>query len=45
MKDSMRAIEADGFPGSVQMALTRSVDYPTNNNELRHINNFLVRCI
>ena len=45
MKDYMRAIEADGFPGSVQMALTRSVDYPTNSNELRHINNFLIRCI
>ncbi|GEM_PF-6300630 len=45
MKDYIRAIEVSGFPGSVQMALTRSVDYPTSNNELRHINNFLVRCI
>ena len=45
MKDSMRAIEADGFPGSVQMALTRGVEYSINSNELRHTNNFLVRCI
>jgi hypothetical protein len=45
MKDYMRAIEADGFPCSVQMALTRGVDYPINNNELRHTNNFLIRCI
>ena len=42
---NMKLIEADGFPDSVQMALTRSVDYPTNSNELRHINNFLIRCI
>ena len=42
MKDSMRAIEADGFPGSVQMALARSVDYPINSNELAHTNNFLI---
>ena len=45
MKDYMRVIEADGFPGSVQMALTRGVDYPINSNELCRTNNFLIRCI
>ena len=45
MKDNMKSIEADSFPDSVQMALTRGVDYPINSNELGHINNFLIRCI
>ena len=42
MKNYMRVSEVSGFPGSVQMALTRSVDYPINSNELAHTNNFLI---
>jgi len=41
----MKSIEADSFPDSVQMALTRGVEYSINSNELRQTNNFLVRCI